>query len=97
MDRLTLLTLVLMALSSYLSRFLGYVLLHGRRLSPRMQRVMESVPGCVLISVIAPVFVSSEPATLLGLLITLAAATRLSLLPTVIVGVVATGALRHLL
>jgi uncharacterized membrane protein len=97
MDRLTLLTLVLMAASTYLSRILGYVLLHGRSLSPRMQRVMESVPGCVLISVIAPVFVSSEPATLLGLLITLAAATRLSLLPTVVVGVVATGALRHLL
>ncbi|AIO67166.1 hypothetical protein WS62_07300 [Burkholderia sp. ABCPW 14] len=96
-DVSTLLTIVLMASSTYLSRILGYVVLRNRTLSPRMLSVMENVPGCVLVSVIAPAFVSDKPANLLALAITLLAATRLSILPTVIIGVVSTGLLRHLL
>ncbi|MBN3787625.1 AzlD family protein [Burkholderia sp. Ac-20353] len=96
-DAATLATIVLMASSTYLSRILGYVMLRNRTLSPRMTAVMENVPGCVLISVIAPAFVSSRPADLVALAITLLAATRLSILPTVTIGVVAAGVLRHLL
>ena len=96
-DTLTLVTIVLMASSTYLTRILGYVALRNRTLSPRMMAVMENVPGCVLISVIAPAFVSDKPANLLALAITLLAATRLPVLPTVIIGIVATGLLRHLL
>ncbi|AOJ03094.1 hypothetical protein WS70_15720 [Burkholderia mayonis] len=96
-DVSTLLTIVLMASSTYLSRILGYVVLRNRTLSPRMLSVMENVPGCVLVAVIAPAFVSDKPANLLALAITLLAATRLSILPTVIIGVVSTGLLRHLL
>ncbi|KVE39013.1 AzlD family protein [Burkholderia sp. BDU5] len=96
-DVSTLLTIALMASSTYLSRILGYVVLRNRTLSPRMLSVMENVPGCVLVSVIAPAFVSDKPANLLALAITLLAATRLSILPTVIIGVVSTGLLRHLL
>ena len=94
-DFSTVATIVLMA-STYLSRILGYVLLRNRTLA-RMASVMENVPGCVLISVIAPAFVSTRPADLLALAITLIVATRLSILPTVIVGVVSAGLLRHLL
>ncbi|RQQ49165.1 AzlD family protein [Burkholderia stagnalis] len=93
----TVATIVLMAATTYLSRILGYVALRNRTLSPRMTAVMENVPGCVLISVIAPAFVSDRPADLLALAITLLAATRLSILPTVTIGVVAAGVLRHLL
>ncbi|KVN28544.1 hypothetical protein WJ63_12395 [Burkholderia pyrrocinia] len=93
----TVVTIVLMAATTYLSRILGYVALRNRTLSPRMTAVMENVPGCVLISVIAPAFVSNRPADLLALAITLLAATRLSILPTVTIGVVAAGVLRHLL
>ncbi|MGU7771908.1 AzlD family protein [Burkholderia sp. MR1-5-21] len=96
-DLQTVATIVLMASTTYLSRILGYVMLRNRTLSPRMTAVMENVPGCVLISVIAPAFVSSRPADLFALAITLLAATRLSILPTVTIGVVAAGVLRHLL
>ena len=58
MEVSTLLTLVLMACSTYFTRVIGYLLLRGRTLSPRMQYVMESLPGCVLISVIAPACVA---------------------------------------
>lgn len=96
-DIQTLATIILMAASTYATRILGYVALRDRTLSPRMRAVMENVPGCVLISVIAPAFVSRNPADLLALGVTLVAATRLSLLPTVIIGIVTTGVLRHLM
>lgn len=90
-------TIVLMAASTYATRIIGYVALRDRALSPRMRAVMENVPGCVLISVIAPAFVARDPADLIALGVTLAAASRFSLLPTVVIGVVATGVLRHLM
>lgn len=90
----TLLTILLMGMTTYSTRILGYVALKNRKLSPRMTRVLEAVPGCVLISVIAPAFVSSRPADLIALAITLVAATRLSILPTVLIGIIAAGGLR---
>jgi uncharacterized membrane protein len=96
-DIATLATILLMAASTYATRIVGYIALRDRTLSPRMLAVMENVPGCVLISVIAPAFVSRDPANLIALVVTLIAASRLSLLPTVLIGVAATGALRHLL
>lgn len=96
-DRSTLLTIVLMAATTYLTRILGYVALRNRTLSPRMLAVMDNMPGCVLISVIAPAFVADKPANLLALAITLLAASRLNILPTVLIGVASAGLLRHLL
>ncbi|MFD2449647.1 AzlD family protein [Vogesella fluminis] len=73
------------------------MVLRKRTLSPRMMAVMDSVPGCVLISVIAPAFVSDRPADLLALGIMLAAASRCSVLPTVMTGIASAGLLRHFL
>ncbi|WP_025732699.1 AzlD family protein [Carnimonas nigrificans] len=92
----TLATIVLMASGTYLTRILGYLALRNRSLSPRTLYILESVPGCVLISVIAPAFVSDRPADLIALAITVAAACRFSILPTVLIGIVATGMLRYL-
>lgn len=95
-DLATLATIVLMASGTYLTRVLGYLALRDRVLSPRTLYVLESVPGCVLISVISPAFVSDRPADLAALAITVAASNRLAILPTVVVGIVSTGLLRHL-
>jgi uncharacterized membrane protein len=94
---MTLLTIALMASTTYLTRIAGYLVLRNRALSSRAVVVMEAAPGCVLISVIAPSFVSNEPADIIALIITLVAATRLPMLATVTIGVVAAGMLRHLL
>lgn len=83
----TLLTFVGMATVTYCSRILGYLLLGNRTLSPRAKAVMDVAPGCVLISVIAPYFVSSRPEEMIALVITLLAASRLSMLPTVLIAV----------
>lgn len=95
-DGPTLATIALMALTTYLSRILGYVVLRSYSPGPHMMVVLESVPGCVLISVIAPAFVSDRPVNLIALAITLLAATRLSILPTVMIGISVTCALRQL-
>jgi uncharacterized membrane protein len=93
----SLLTIVLMAAVTYLTRIIGFLALRNRTLGKRAVTVMEAAPGCVMISVIAPDFVADKPADLAALAITLLAATRLSMLPTVLIGVVSAGLLRHLL
>ena len=93
----TLLAILLMATATYATRALGYLGLRNRELGPRATALLEAVPGCVLIAVIAPAFVTDRPADLAALAVTLAAATRLPILPTVLVGIVAAGGLRHLL
>ncbi|MCU1091171.1 AzlD family protein [Stenotrophomonas maltophilia] len=93
----SLLTIVLMAAVTYLTRIIGFLALRNRTLGKRAVTAMEAAPGCVLISVIAPDFVADKPADLAALAITLLAATRLSMLPTVLIGVVSAGLLRHLL
>ncbi len=94
---MTILTIVLMAMTTWFTRVAGFMLLRERTLGPRVRAVMEAAPGCVLITVIAPHFVTTNPADILGLAIALLAAMRFSLLPTVVISVVATAALRALL
>ncbi|MDX8541764.1 AzlD family protein [Mesorhizobium sp. M4B.F.Ca.ET.215.01.1.1] len=96
-DPANLIAIVLMASVTYLTRIGGYVVLRNRTLGRRATAVMEAAPGCVLISVIAPDFVSKNPADLAALAITLLAATRLSMLPTVVIGVASSGVLRWLM
>lgn len=97
MENMILLTIVMMATVTYLTRILGFIALRNRAFSPAMKSVMEAAPGCVLIAVIAPKFVSGHPGDLVALAITVFAATRFSILPTVLIAVIATGSLRYLL
>ena len=96
-DGWTFATIVLMATVTYLTRIGGYVLLGSRDLSPRTVAVLDAAPGCVLIAVIAPAFVSGRSADLIALAITCAAAVRLPLLATVLIGIGSAGLLRHVL
>ncbi|RZG76125.1 AzlD family protein [Acinetobacter sp. WCHAc060025] len=93
----TLIAIICVALTTYSTRVLGYLLLKNRKLSKRTTQILQVIPGCVLISVIAPYFVSDNPANLIAIAITFLAACYLSLLPTVLISIVATGLLRYLL
>lgn len=95
MDWHIFLTIFLMAFSTYLTRILGFLLLRNRKLSPTTKRVMEAIPGCVLISLIAPVVLSGNLANSLAVIITFWAMMKFSLFPTVVISVMATGILRH--
>ena len=76
-------TIALMCVVTYLTRIVGYLALRNRTLSPRLRVVLEAVPGCVLISVIAPYFASTDPVDLAALGITLVASIKLRFLCSV--------------
>ena len=91
------LTIALMALATYATRIGGYLMLRDRTLGVRAQAVLDAAPGCVFVAVIAPYFVSTRPADLAALAVTILVATRLPMLATVVVAVAAAGFLRHAL
>ncbi|MFN4368288.1 MAG: AzlD family protein [Acinetobacter sp.] len=93
----TLVAIILIAATTYLTRISGYVLLKNKTLTQRQRKILEVVPGCVLISVIAPYFVRDNPADLIALALTLFAATRFGLLPTVAISMVSAAVLRVLI
>ncbi|WP_445115803.1 AzlD family protein [Acinetobacter sp. WZC-1] len=93
----TLIAIIAIAATTYLTRIMGYLLLKNRNLKPRTRRILEVMPGCVLISVIAPYFVTDDPANLIAIIITLLAAIYLPLLPTVLISISSAGLLRFLL
>lgn len=91
------LTILGMLAATYSTRLIGFFALRNRTLGKRAARVMEAAPGCVLIAVIAPHFVSDKPHELIALAITLFAASKLSMLPTVLIAVVSTGILGYVM
>ncbi|WP_111860769.1 AzlD family protein [Acinetobacter sp. CFCC 10889] len=93
----TLIAILFIAATTYLTRILGYILLKNKTLSNKQRKIMEVVPGCVLISVIAPYFVRDNPSDLIAIVITLLAASRFSLLPTVIISMFSAALLRLIL
>ena len=93
----TLIAILLVAATTYLTRILGYLLLKNKTLSNKQRKILEVVPGCVLISVIAPYFVKDNVADLLAITITLIAASRFSLLPTVVISMLSAALLRTVL
>lgn len=93
----TLIAILLVAATTYLTRILGYVLLKNKTLSNKQRKILEVVRGCVLISVIAPYFVKDNVADLLAIAITLIAASRFSLLPTVVISMLSAALLRTVL
>ncbi|OTG82074.1 hypothetical protein B9T33_06020 [Acinetobacter sp. ANC 5054] len=93
----TLITIAFIALTTYLTRVLGYILLKNRTLTNKQRQIMEVIPGCVLISVIAPYFVKDNPADMIAMMITLFAASKFSLLPTVVISMLSAAVLRLVL
>lgn len=84
-----------MALVTYATRVTGYLLLRNRVLSARMRRMLEAIPGCVLIAVIAPAFATQNIANLLALALTLLLSSRCSFVVTVVGSIVLTALLRY--
>lgn len=91
----TVIAILCVALTTYSTRIIGYLLLKNRKLSKKTIQILQVIPGCVLVSVIAPYFVSDNPANLIAIAITFLAACYLSLLPTVVISIIATGLLRY--
>ncbi|MFP5075340.1 AzlD family protein [Neisseria sp. WLZKY-1] len=86
-----------MLMATYSTRLIGFFALRNRTLGKRAAKVMDAAPGCVLIAVIAPYFASDKPHELIAVAVTVLAASRLPMLPTVLIAVVSAGILGHLM
>jgi hypothetical protein len=86
-----------MLMATYSTRLIGFFALRNRTLGKRAAKVMDAAPGCVLIAVIAPYFASDKPHELIAVAVTVLAASRLPMLPTVLIAVASAGILGHLM
>jgi uncharacterized membrane protein len=88
------LTIVCMALATYLTRVLGYLVFRNRELGQRARGLLEAAPGCVMVSAIAPYFASKDANVLIATAVAVICAMRLSMLPTMVIAVGTLGLLR---
>lgn len=82
---------------TYSTRLIGSFALRSRALGRRVQVIVEAVPDYVLISVIAPYFVSDRPHELIVIALTILAVSRFSMLVTVLIGIGASDILGYLM
>ena len=86
-----------MLMATYSTRLIGFFALRNRTLGKRAAKVMDAAPGCVLIAVIAPYFAADKPHELIAVAVTVLAASRLPMLPTVLIAVASSGLLGWLM
>jgi uncharacterized membrane protein len=93
----TFLAILGMAVVTYATRLLGVAALRRYRPGPRLASVLEAVPGCVLVAVIAPAALGRGPGEAAAAAVTLLAALRLPLVAVILVGVIAAATFRAVL
>lgn len=81
------LAILLMAGTTYFTRIAGYLILRKAKISSRLNAVLEAAPCCVMISIVAPFFMTYDPITLISLLLTIVYAMRFNFALTVIFSV----------
>jgi uncharacterized membrane protein len=97
-DTSALLTIVGMALVTYLTRMGGLWLMGRVALTPRLEAGLRAVPGAVIISILAPSALAAGPAELCAGLATVLVMLRTrNLLLALVAGVAMVWALRTLL
>jgi uncharacterized membrane protein len=87
MDMATVVTILGMAMVTYLTRIGGDLVMRNRELGPRMTAALNAVPPAILTAVIAPSVLAAGPAEAIAGLVTVVAAFRLPLLATIAIGV----------
>ncbi|TCT06727.1 AzlD family protein [Aquabacter spiritensis] len=73
-DAGTLAGIAVMAVTTLFNRTAGFVLMRFVPLTPRVRRILECLPGAVLIAIIAPAAAHGDLAMILGLAAALLAA-----------------------
>ena len=88
---------LVMAAATYSTRLIGYLALRGRTLSPRLQKVLDMTPCCVMMSVVAPSFMTTSPADLGALVVAILVSFKKNIAFTVIAAVATNALLLHVL
>lgn len=72
-----------MLLATYSTRLIGWLVLRRHPVSPRMQRILDAAPCCVMISIAAPAFITTNIVTLVTLAATVVVALKTNLAITI--------------
>ncbi len=91
------LTILGMCAATYSSRLLGYLFLRKRVLSVQTRKLLDCAPGCVMVSVVAPAFMTTNLADLITLVIVVIAARKVPLAVLVVLAVALDALLRHVM
>jgi uncharacterized membrane protein len=67
------LAIALMALATFLCRISGVAAMNRIRLTPRIERALQAIPGCIVTATVLPIGLQSGPAGMAGLAAALAA------------------------
>lgn len=74
----------------------GVPLFKEKKLSPQTRKLLDAAPGCVMVSVVAPAFMTTNPADLVTLIIVVFLAKKLNLAVMTALAVALNALLRHL-
>jgi uncharacterized membrane protein len=96
-DLITLMTFVAMGVVTYFTRIAGFFLAGRLKLQGRAAAAFDAIPPAVLIAVIAPMALATGWAETIAALIAAAVATRVPLLATIAIGVIAVVILRAII
>lgn len=91
------LTILAMLVMTYSTRLLGWLFLKNRRFSARTQALLEAAPGCVMVSIAAPFFFTTNPAHLCALAVAILVSRKYGLAWTVAACVATAAVLGRLL
>jgi uncharacterized membrane protein len=95
-DPLTLAAIVVMAVATYFTRVAGFLVAGRLRLEGRAKAAFDAIPPAVLVAVIAPTALATGWPETVAAGVAAVAATRLPILATIALGVVAVVILRGL-
>ena len=91
------LTILAMLVMTYSTKLLGWLFLKKRRFSVRTQALLEAAPECVMVSIAAPFFFTTNPAHLCALAVAILVSRKYGLAWTVAACVATAAVLGHLL
>lgn len=74
----------------------GVPLFKEKKLSPQTRKLLDAAPGCVMVSVVAPAFMTTNPADLVTLIVVVFLAKKLNLAVMTALAVALNALLRHL-
>lgn len=94
-DPLALLLILALGLATYGTRVGGYLVLSRfEKLNPRVAAALDAVPIAVITALVTPAVLARSYADVIAALITIVAALKLPILPTLVTGAAAVSVLR---
>jgi uncharacterized membrane protein len=94
-DPEAILLILALGLATYCTRIAGHLVLSRfERLDPRVEAALDAVPAAVITALVAPMVLATGLAETVAAGVTVLAALRLSIMPTLLIAAVTVSALR---